>query len=155
MLRMNFPGKAYSLQRRPVIVTASTNLPSKIIERATISSRHQQRRKRMKLDKIIPSLTSPWKTRNLKIPPSEETSWPNCQGFLVESTSTFPQKISKKSYLLKIPPLLNWLANDKSPCGITATLLAIDLRDIIPDIKIPVLIIHGEKDNACIKTLHL
>src|SRR3990167_11480475 len=28
-------------------------------------------------------------------------------------------------------------------------LLAIDLRDIIPDIKIPVLIIHGEKDNVC------
>lgn len=28
-------------------------------------------------------------------------------------------------------------------------LLAIDLRDIIPHIKIPVLIIHGEKDNVC------
>ena len=28
-------------------------------------------------------------------------------------------------------------------------LLAIDLRDIISDIKIPVLIIHGEKDNVC------
>jgi len=28
-------------------------------------------------------------------------------------------------------------------------LLAIDLRDIIPDIKIPVLVIHGEKDNVC------
>lgn len=28
-------------------------------------------------------------------------------------------------------------------------LLAIDLRDIVPDIKIPVLIIHGEKDNVC------
>ena len=32
-----------------------------------------------------------------------------------------PTKISKKSYLLKIHPLLNWLANVKSPCGITAT----------------------------------
>ena len=28
-------------------------------------------------------------------------------------------------------------------------LLAIDLRDIVPDTKIPVLIIHGEKDNVC------
>jgi pimeloyl-[acyl-carrier protein] methyl ester esterase len=28
-------------------------------------------------------------------------------------------------------------------------LLAIDLRDIIHDIKIPALIIHGEKDNVC------
>ena len=27
--------------------------------------------------------------------------------------------------------------------------MAIDLRDIISDIKIPVLIIHGEKDNVC------
>jgi len=36
-------------------------------------------------------------------------------------------------------------------CTVTAleALLAIDLRDIIPDIKIPVLIIHGEKDNVC------
>src|SRR3972149_5016194 len=121
MLQTNFPGKAYSLHMRPLIVTANTNLPSKITERATILLKHQQRRKRMKLDKIIPSLTSPWKTRNLKIPPSEETSWPNYQRFLVESTSTFPQKISKKSCLLKIHPLLNWLANVKSPCGITVT----------------------------------
>ncbi|MBI5048611.1 MAG: alpha/beta fold hydrolase [Deltaproteobacteria bacterium] len=28
-------------------------------------------------------------------------------------------------------------------------LLAIDLKDIIPDIKIPALIMHGEKDNVC------
>src|SRR3989339_1644848 len=121
MLQMNFPGRAYFLQMQLRIVTANTNLPSKITERATILLKHQQRRKRMKLDKIIPSLTSPWKTRNLKIHPSEETSWPNCQRFPVESTSIFPQKISKKSYLLKIHPLLNWLANVKSPCGITAT----------------------------------
>ena len=36
-------------------------------------------------------------------------------------------------------------------CAVTSleALLIIDLRDIIPDIKIPVLIIHGEKDNVC------
>ena len=36
-------------------------------------------------------------------------------------------------------------------CAVTAleALLAIDLRDIVPDTKIPVLIIHGEKDNVC------
>src|SRR3989339_314976 len=121
MLQMNFPGRAYFLQMQLRIVTANTNLPSKITERATILLKHQQRRKRMKLDRIIPSLTSPWKTRNLKIPPYEETSWPNYRRFLVERTSTFPQKISKKRCLLKIHPLLNSLANDKSLCGITAT----------------------------------
>src|SRR3989339_1882518 len=119
MLQMNFPGRAYFLQMQLRIVTANTNLPSKITERATILLKHQQRRKMMKLDKIIPSLTSPWKTRNLKIPPCEETSWPNYRRFLVESTSIFPQKISKKRYLLKIPPSLNWLANVKFHCGIT------------------------------------